>query len=158
MNNLSAVDYDFHEGILRINQLEELAVPQSSAYPMFWYSQDVFPYWINRVGPGDFEVSGTRNSLDIYKVIARLVIGHLTEGYDGELEETLWSHIPRVLQTFRERPFLQSPKYSSAQKGLESVGVTLSQGYDIFRDTPDLHIGCEFTIDLTYSTTFTERF
>jgi hypothetical protein len=54
----------------------------------------------------------------IVEIIVRLVVGHLTEGYRGQPEGSLYTYIPAVIEAVNSRELLQSPTYPAALDGL----------------------------------------
>lgn len=74
----------------------------------FPYEQEAFPYWTNRVTG----VTPDYYAQDIahypIRIAGRLVMGHLKEGYEGELLERAYVYIPAILSYFKDRPTMKS--------------------------------------------------
>lgn len=90
--------------VLQKAALAALTVPVTCDAVEYWpYQQETFPYWWNRVESmainydpgGDMEIHR-------YQISMAMVIGHLTEGYKGELSDAAYTRIAGVLDYFRK--------------------------------------------------------
>lgn len=78
------------------------------AVKYFPYEQEAFPYWNNRITV--FDRINLSQDIVIYAfdITARLVIGHLTEGYRSEIYEDAYDYIASVLDYFADRALMNS--------------------------------------------------
>lgn len=119
------------------------------AVPYFIYSQDTFPYFTNRDGAGTSTSDESEEfDLDTYTVIMRLIIGHVTEGYIGDLETTLHTYIPTVKTYFNSRVSLQSVAYPEALVGIRYARIINWTGLRVWQTAgiQSLQMGTEFTL------------
>lgn len=85
------------------------------------YEQEAFPYWTNRI-TGMTPVYLAQDIVQYpFRVTARLVIAHFTEGYRGETATKTYQYIPAVLHYFKDRPGMNSTAHPT-------------QMDDVFRD------------------------
>lgn len=138
----------------RIVHMElEITGTGSDAKPVFFYVQESFPYWTNRVGPYTRSLDSQEFFITTYSIILRLVIGHLTEGYDGALEATLQTtYIPQTLTYFAKRIRLQNLTDTTPMVDLDPRGVLITggTGLTVFQDSGIgvQQIGTEFTLEV----------
>ena len=148
---------DIPELMLRVVALEVEAMATvlpaekvCGAVPFFIYAQDTFPYFTNRDGAGTStnDEGGEEFDHDIYTVIMRLIIGHVTEGYIGDLETTLHSYIPTVKTYFNSRGGLQSATYANALVGIRYARIINWTGLRVWQTSGinALQMGTEFTL------------
>jgi len=132
------------------------------AKPYFNHTQEDFPYWTNRMGPVVTESDIEDFEEDTYVFIMRLVIGHDTEGYDGEVETNLATWIPTIITYFNEREWLNTETtYPVATRYLELARVTSCTGLRYFQGSgigatqvgTEFTLTCKFTEDLTQAYT-----
>lgn len=124
------------------------------AVPYFIYSQDTYPYFTNRDGAGTSVNDNGGGDIseeldhDTYTVIMRLIIGHVTEGYVGDLETTLHSYIPTVKTYFNSRGGLQSATYPDALVGIRYARIINWTGLRVWQTAGinALQMGNEFTL------------
>ena len=138
---------------LEIAAMAVLTTPvTANAVDHFTYVQDVFPYWTNR--PGRITVPIREEDLDYptYSVISRLVIGHATEGYSGDLENSLQLWIPPLIRYFNARPTLVTATQAAGLPNLLHAQVTDCTGLAILQNFGSIgsQIGCEFTHTLEF--------
>lgn len=120
----------------------------ADAKPYFLHTQEAFPYFTNRMG-GDSVGSDSHDfDRDEITVIMRLVIGHVTEGYQGEPETNLYTWMPQVKEYINERELLQSNTYPTAMISLLDARVTGHNGFRVFQNTglSATQVGTEFTL------------
>ena len=130
------------------------------ALPYFFHTQEAFPYWTNRIGPLQIEDQGEDYDRPIYNIISRLVIGHLTDDYDGQNEDKLKIWIPQIVTYFHQHPRLQTATLNTGLSQIVEARITSATGLRVLQSAgiSTLQIGCEFThrleflelIDLTY--------
>lgn len=133
---------------LEIEALNSISVAVD-AVDRFFYTQGSYPYFVNRLGT--IAVDDDGEDLDVYvvEVRMRLIIGHLTEGYDGEIENVLQQYIPVVIEWFNERELLQSAAYPLALDDLDGgARVTGCLGFAVFQQSGigTAQVGTEFTL------------
>lgn len=76
------------QGVLeRVVALEMLALPGTNAVPYPWYRQDSWPYWTNWTN-GLTPQRGDQKSVQRadYSIELRLVAGHLSSTYEGQIQ------------------------------------------------------------------------
>ena len=159
---------DLNETLDRIVLIEKqalasLATPVTAdAVPRFLHVQEETPYWTNRMtaftSVGDSEDFDN----DTYLLTARLIIGHITEGYDGESETRLYTYIPQFKTYLHERWGLQTdqtsgPDLSAAQRYLIRARITGGVAFAIFESSGinTLQVGAEFNILCEFNETIT---
>ena len=145
----------FQEAVGRIVAMEKLVVPNAvTAVPYIAYVQDTFPYWTNGMGrtpAPDGPDDATRYDLT---VTMRLVIGHLTAGYEGENQEAAWVIAPTVLRYFRRYRFLQLPGQARILH-LAPTGCTISSPrglvFAVIKETTQLALEFELIVPFNIS-------
>lgn len=139
---------------IEVEALADLTPAVSAdAVPYMIHSQEAFPYFTNRVGAMTIEPDS--HDIDTYDVdlIARLVVGHLTDGYHGQPESQLYTYLPALIEAINARELLQSDAYPVALLGLVGARVTDSSGLRIF-ETAGLQtrqVGTEITVVCTFA-------
>jgi len=112
------------DALLRIVAMEKEVIPGCDAVPYFIYTQESYPYWTNRVGAIATSTDSEDEAKRVYQIIMRLVIGHRTEGYTGELEVTLQStYIPQILTYFSQRLRLQCVAFPDIMRYIAPEGA-----------------------------------
>lgn len=115
----------------------------------FFYVQGSTPYFVNRLG--EIVVEGDSEDFDLYTydVVMRLIIGQITQGYQGEPENQLQTYIPQIIRYFNERELLQSVTYPTGLDNLHRARVVACSGLQVFRHTgatETLQVGTEWTL------------
>jgi hypothetical protein len=108
----------------RVCDMQEECVANSTAVPYPHYTQEDVPYWTNNFAeytPGEYY--GSENYQGIYTLDMRYIIGHITDGYQGQPQEHFWRDWPIIQQFFMVRPGLKSSAYTTELAELES-GLT----------------------------------
>ena len=139
---------DLQALLARVCDLEKAATSIGDAWPFLFISQGTTPYWVNFIrGP---QVDDDSEGYDVYTydVLMRLIIGHVTEGADGEPEGDLYTYIPQVIEYFRARPLLIDDTYTTELDALEEARVVEGTGFAVFSQTGvrTAQIGCQFTL------------
>lgn len=139
---------------LQIEALAAIGV-SADAKPYFYHTQESFPYFTNRVGQLVFEDNEDDFDEPTYAVVARMVIGHVTQDYSGMNEDKLKLWIPQYITYFHARPWLGT---TTANRGLNSLvraRISGSTGFRVFQTVgiQALQVGCEFTHLLTFNET-----
>lgn len=138
----------------RLCAIEKLALAALStpvtadAVPYMIHQQESFPYFTHRVGVIPIESDSHDLEVEDPEIIVRLVVGHLTEGYRGQPEGSLYTYIPAVIEAVNSRELLQSPTYPTALDGLVSARITTCSGLRIFETAgvQARQVGTEFTV------------
>lgn len=127
------------------------------AVPFFFHTQEAFPYFTNRVSGVEVGDDGSEDfDRDTYTVTMRLVVGHLTSGYDGAMESSLYTWMPTIKTFFNEREWLQSAgTYAAAMTGLIRARITAMTGLRVFDNAgvSALQVACEFTLTCEFDET-----
>lgn len=133
----------------------------ADAVPYFYHVQESFPYWTNRVGDIQIADDGSEDfDRDTYTFIMRLVIGHVTEGYRGEVEARLYDYIPEVKYFFNAREGLQSDADTTWLNSLIRARVSSCTGFRIFQDAgiSANQVGTEFTLTCLFDETIVQAY
>jgi hypothetical protein len=127
------------------------------AVPFFYHTQEAFPYFTNRVSNVDVGDDGSEDfDRDTYTVTMRLVVGHLTSGYDGAMETNLYTWMPTIKTYFNQREWLQSAgTYAAAMNSLIRARITAMSGLRVFDNAgiSALQVACEFTLTCEFDET-----
>lgn len=145
--------YDLAATLQRVADMQRQAVPDSkAAFAQFWRTYGAFPYWVNRLGPMRAEALADDLVDHVWEVVMRLVIGHLTEGYEGALEGRLPGYIDQALAYFGARARLQRDGDDAPLPGLapEGAAVARAGGYQPFRIGAGPQIGVEIVLEVPF--------
>jgi hypothetical protein len=125
---------------------------EADAVPYFPYQQEAAPYFSNRITNHEVTYESDDIVTDTFTITMRLVIGHLEEGYDGELASDMYEYIPAVIAFFDSNPFLTSTNYPAELDYIEpeDVTITVSSGINAFLNSGvgSIQIGTEFTLEV----------
>lgn len=90
------------EGVLaRLVLLEQRAVPDvKQAVPYEIYAQDSFPYWTNHVAGWQKASGSGATALWIVTIAPRLIVAHVTEGYEGTAQRKAPLLIAQAIEYF----------------------------------------------------------
>lgn len=151
---------DFNALMDRVAALEKEAMAALStpvtadATDFFYHTQGSYPFFVNRLGALAVPEDEDSEDFDVYDVdvVMRLVIGHMTQGYADEPENSLQTYVPQVVKYFNERELLQSATYTDALDGLIRARVTACRGLVVFQQTGtgDMQVGTEFTLSCRF--------
>ncbi len=159
---------DAQELLLRVRDLEIEALAALSppvtcdAKEYLYHVQEEFPYWTNRIS--GIAVAGDSEELDVdtYEVTMRLIVGHITEGYVGDPESTLYLYIPHVKLFFNEHEMLQttSGDYDTAMTSLWNARIGNSPGLRVYTDAgiSAQQVGTEFVLTCLFEEEITQAF
>lgn len=82
------------------------------AKPFFFFAGEAPPYWTNRLATNPIADDGSEVEDVLTPIfIARLVVGHVTSGMEGERETELYEILPVASKLINERELLQSTTY-----------------------------------------------
>lgn len=145
------------DGLDRIVASQKEIITGCDAYPVYFWTQEAFPYWTNRLGTTTHELDSQIEHIFNYTVTMRLVIGHLSEGYKQELEDKLYTtYIPDTFAYFSQRIQLQNLTFTGQMVDLDPRGVFIRHctGLAIFDNTGIgvQQVGAEFTLELPIKT------
>ncbi len=129
------------------------SVTAVDAVPRFIHWQNAWPYWTNRIINGFYGDDGEELDEDNYTLVARLIIGHILEGYEGQPENDLYTYIPQFKTYLHAREGLQTdqasgPDLRDEQDFLIRARCVTTPGFRIFETAgiPVLQVGTEFNI------------
>lgn len=90
--------------VMQVASLAALATPVTCVSVDYWpFVNQGFPYWWNRIESMSVDMEpGGDIEIHRYQISMAMVIGHLTEGYDGELSDAAYTRIAGVLDYFRQ--------------------------------------------------------
>jgi hypothetical protein len=132
----------------------------ADAVPCMIHTQEAFPYFTHRSGA--LVIESDSHDLDDYEVeiIVRLVVGHLTDGYRGQPESTLYTYLPVVIEAINARELLQSDTYPAALDGLVGARVISARGLAIFETAgvQARQVGTEITVVCTFADDLTQLY
>lgn len=128
------------------------------ARPTFLSPLSAPPYLAARIV--DHRVTTDAGSADEWlehtvTVVLRLVIGHVTEGYVGEPEATLYTAMPVVIRALASTPLLQTAAQPTPQTHLVSADIVSCTGLRVF-EAPGMaaqQVGCEFVVSCQFNET-----
>lgn len=124
------------------------------AKPFFFHSQESFPYFTNRIADNPISDDGSADiDLNQSVLIMRFVIAHITAGYKGEKERTLYEWLPVVKTWFNEHEWLTSVAYPVRMDNLQQARIVNNGGIRAFENTgiaatqigAELQLACIFT-------------
>lgn len=142
---------------LRVVEMEKEAIPGSDSAGYFFYWQEAFPYWTNRLGDDVIAFDSEDYDLRTYTVILRYIVAHLSEGQPGAPEDKLYTDIPAIEDYFIARPNLQSATYPNIPRYIAPNGAVFqrSSGLRIFDSAGILarQVGVEFTLSVPFHLT-----
>lgn len=130
------------------------SVVTADAYPKFFYAQEDFPYFINRISDSTADLESPQDAQQrTYTCTMRLVVAHLTQGYEGENEVLLYRLIPLVEDEFGFNHWLTDEDEDYVHE-MDARGVVFerSTGLRVFQTTgiEATQIGAEFTLTSTF--------
>jgi|AACY02.2.fsa_nt_gi hypothetical protein len=118
----------------------------------YWpHQQESFPYFVNRLGGGDFDRTSTGMAQIQRDVLMRMVVGHMTEGIGGAIAETVYAYMEAVEDFFHQQPRLTSAAYpTSADYVIDQPKITGDTGLVAFQNAgiETIQVGVEYTLEL----------
>lgn len=102
----------------------------------------------NRLAPLTIESESEDIDLITIDLKMRLIIGHITQGYEGDNEANLYTYIPHVLEYFNERPLLVDTAFPTHIDHLIEARLIDGLGFAVFTQGgfPNSQVGTEFTL------------
>lgn len=146
-----------HDCLLRICEVQKdiMSPIRVDAVPYFPYSQEVFPYFYNQLGNGNYEQVSMDYPVQTRVINMYLVLAHLTEGYRGDVQTKLDDYVLKVVEGFMspKHCMLQSQAYPTPSPHLlDAVQVVSDTGVRAFTNgglNEQLQIGVQFELRLT---------
>ncbi len=138
---------------LQKDALNTLTDGKVDAVAFFPYQQESFPYFVNWLSGDDVDEDISEDIVfDRYVVTMRLVVGHFTEGYEGETSLDIYEYIPAIKAAFATNPYLTSTASTTALDSIaaDGVNITGSTGLRAFVNAGlnVTQIGVDFTLEL----------
>lgn len=96
------------------------------AYPYMRFTNAEYPKWLNGFTNAKPDAFGISEEYDLMTLLIELQIGKITQGFDGKLEQTLYTWIPYTLAAFRTAPRLQTTAKPVAPVGLLESSLRLA--------------------------------
>lgn len=116
--------------VMQVAALAAMVSPITADAVDYWpYQQEAFPYFWNRIASMSREAIAGDTEVHTYFIDMAMVIGHLTEGYQGETSQAAYARIPAVLDFFRlHRDLADGSTYTTAPDFLwiEQGGALIS--------------------------------
>jgi hypothetical protein len=112
------------------------------------------PYWWLYPGVPEESTLSSDYRRQTYAVIARLVLGGVTSGYDRALAERLWIIIPQVVTYLVQRRHLIADVDQTSPRGLDMNGVRIEQitPFGVFTESGDVGVELQITLPFEVST------
>ncbi len=111
------------DAMTRLVDMEQECIANSTAVKFPLYTQADVPYWTNNIidftpgrGDDEFEYDYERC---IYTAEIRYIIGHITDGYQGQPQEQFWADWKTIQDFFAARPGLISTNYPTPLQYLD---------------------------------------
>lgn len=126
------------------------SVPGFYSSRSFPYFQEGFPYMVNRLGGKSTPISPEDFFVETRLVIKRLVVGHVDEGFKGQVNDKLSEWMVLIEDYYRDNTMLTSiafpdePDYIHPQ-GV-SIGIDTGLAFFINSGIGVSQIGVEFTL------------
>jgi hypothetical protein len=99
----------------------------AEAYKRMDFESDVYPKWLNGMTMGDSKWGGTGEEGETYTVNTLLQLGKRTQGYFGELEQSIQTWVPYTLAYVRTTPKLKSVTQPTVPVGLASAEIRIGR-------------------------------
>lgn len=145
-------------------QLEALTGYNVAAKPFFFWWQETFPYFINRLGRNEPQGIAEDMNTDVYFVQMRMVVGHLNEGMPGDVDDKYLTYVPLVTNKFARNVQLNSAgTYQAPMDILSPLGARIIAFTGLTVFFPNLgfkttHIGCEWTLRCPFTITTNQEY
>lgn len=140
--------------IARICLMEQAAITkpdgtQPAAYEHPFVKATTYPYWLNWAGPVVVEKMSDDTEHREHDIVMRLVLGVVTQDYDGAIAERLNDYVADVLDYFNARPTLKRTNADA------EVGIAPGEGAFIGNATGiqvggDNTVYCDFTLTVPF--------
>lgn len=133
----------------------------ADAVPYFFHWQESGIYFTNRVGGVVVNDDGSEDfDLPTYDIVMRMIVGFITDGFVGDMDDKLYTYIPLIINYFNERQWLQSAAYPTAQNALVRARVTACTGWQRWQNAgvSGSLVGAEFTLTCEYNETIEQAY
>lgn len=126
--------------------------------PLYWHIEESFPYFTCRTASDTVEWDSEDLDRDTYILILRLVVGHISSGYNGERETELDTWIPYLKTYINAREGLQSASYLTQPTGLIRARVASIIGFSSFPNSglAATQVGAEFNVECLFDETINQ--
>jgi hypothetical protein len=145
-------------------QIEAMAAISKDVDTLYWPNQqNDFPYITTRLATMTVDTDTFSEEVEAYNhtVLMRLVVGHFTEGYEGEPQDKALQYIVALEDYFREHENLTTDagSYTSEPDYLLVANTNVLQaplsghtGLIAFNNggIGQIQLGCEFTLNLAF--------
>ena len=141
----------FDDMLLRLCDMEKVAIPGSDAVPGEVYTQEAPNYWTNAVG--DFQVQADSEELAIvvYGITMTYYGAEITEGYEMQPERSVQTLIHPVVQYFLQRRQLKRTSADAPLSYLHPSGAMINNGRvrrDLMSGAGQQRVGLEFVLQV----------
>jgi len=137
----------------RCGAIQTTAISGSTSLPYFMTHGATFPYWTNRLGPANTDWDSDQMQTETRTILMRLVIGHITQNYDGQTEDLLGDYIDAVYDAFADidaMRLIDGTTFTTEPLYLHPLGVEIESdtGLDMFPApwANYYEVGVEFTL------------
>ncbi len=103
-------------------------MPGSDAAPVWFYAQEGYPFWVNKVSRFTTEDIAEDLQVVTYSIIMRLVLKPATSGIEYEAERDIHKYVPPILMYFGQRRQLKRTKADTDVQFLDSKGALITGG------------------------------
>lgn len=125
----------------------------TSAKAFMRYDSEVYPKWLNGLSTAVPDEFGLAEEYTPYTFSIELQLGKITQGFDGALEQTLYTWIPYTLASFDATPRLQTDAVPTIPRFLLMTNLRTAQP----RMPGDI-IAAQFILTLAFSVQNYERY
>lgn len=149
-------DFNLGDFMDRVVEMEKESVAsivstEVDAVPYFPYEQEAFPYWTNRI-TGMTPSYLAEDAVEFnFRIVGRIVLGHLTEGYKGEPIVKAQDYISAVLDYFKGRSGMKSVAHPTSMQYLAQYFLIVDMvGPNAFRNDGigSTQVGIDFVFTL----------
>lgn len=120
--------------LFRLTEMQEAAMPGSDASPVFFYAQEGYPFWVNKVARFATEDVAIDLQVVTYHIIMRCVLMPVTAGIEYEAERKIHTWVPPILSYFGQRRQLKRTSADTDVAFLDAKGALIVGG------TPDYNM------------------
>jgi len=100
----------------------------------YLYAQEETPYFCTRITAQEDTSESMEINSSLYRIELRLIMGKLTQGYDGETQSRLYRYMPTVISFLKQRIWLQSTAYPTRPADLLTVNYLSCGGLQVWVD------------------------
>lgn len=141
---------DLNALVDRVVAIERELYPTIPAVAFGLYAGESMPYFANMIG--EITLSEEQpDDMSLYTVIVNIVHvgGHVTEGYDGQIERDMRSRVTTLIDGINSRAWAQSLTYTSGLTHLDRIFVSRCNPFEISESSggPGAQLIC--TIEIT---------